>query len=69
MTSTFLIASSPLLGAVLHGAGLGGLLGAAVLTRARLRGWTIDEPWGVTAAWSLLGALTGVLIVAAGAIV
>ncbi len=55
MTSTFLITSSPLLGAVLHGAGLGGLFAAAVLTRARLRGWTIDEPWGATA-WSLLGA-------------
>lgn len=51
MTSTFLNASSPLLGAVLHGAGLGGLIAAAVLTRARLLGWTIDEPWGVTAAW------------------
>lgn len=68
MTSTFLNASSPLLGAVLHGAGLGGLIAAAVLTRARLLGWTIDEPWGVTAAWSLLGALAGAVVVAAVAV-
>lgn len=59
MTTTSLPAPSPLLAAVLHGAALGGLVAAVVLTRARLRGWYVAEPWAVTAAWSLLGAVVG----------
>lgn len=62
MTTTSLSASSSLLAAVLHGAALGGLIAAAVLTRARMRRWAVDEPWAITAAWSLLGALTGAAI-------
>lgn len=61
MTATDLSTSTPLLTALLHGAALGGLLAAAVLTRARLRGWIVAEPWAVTAAWSLLGAASGAL--------
>lgn len=66
MTTTFLVASSPLLAAVLHGAALGGLAAAVVLTRARLRGWEVSEPWAITAAWSLLGAVAGVAVVIVG---
>lgn len=58
MTTTSL-PTSPLLAAVLHGAALGGLAAAVVLTRARLRGWNVTEPWAITAAWSLLGAAIG----------
>lgn len=63
MTTTFLSASSSLLAAVLHGAALGGLIAAAVLTRARLRGWAVSKPWAISAAWSLLGAAIGVAVV------
>ena len=59
MTTTSLAASSPFLAAVLHGAALGGLAAAVVLTRARLRGWDITAPWAITAAWSLMGAVVG----------
>jgi hypothetical protein len=62
MTTTSLSASSSLLAAVLHGAALGGLVAAAVLTRARVRRWAVTEPWAVTATWSLLGALTGATV-------
>lgn len=55
MTTTYLPVTAPLLTAALHGAA-GGLIAAAVLTRARLRDWTVPEPWAITAAWSLLGA-------------
>lgn len=68
MTTTFVSASSPLLAAVLHGAALGGLIAAAVLTRARLRGWVVAEPWAITAAWSLLGAAIGLTVVLLGEI-
>lgn len=56
MTTTYLPVTAPLLTAALHGAAVGGLIAAAVLTRARLRDWTVPEPWAITAAWSLLGA-------------
>lgn len=69
MTTTFLSASSPLLAAVLHGAALGGLIAAAVLTRARLLGWAVAEPWAITAAWSLIGATIGLTVVVIGAVV
>jgi len=59
MTTSSVPASSTLLAAVLHGAALGGLVAAAVLTRAQLRGWLVSAPWAVTAAWSLLGAVVG----------
>lgn len=62
MTTTSLSASSSLLAAVLHGAALGGLVAAAVLTRARVRRWAVPEPWAITAAWSLLGAVTGAAV-------
>lgn len=61
MTTTCLPASFSLLTAVLHGAALGGLLAATVLTRARLRGWAVAELWAITAAWSLLGAALGLV--------
>lgn len=67
MTTTYPPASSALLAAVLHGAALGGLFAAAVLTRGRLRGWTVTEPWAITAAWSLLGGIVGVLCLLVGA--
>jgi len=54
--------------AVLHGAAIGGLTAAAVLTRARLRGLLISEPLAITAAWSLLGATTGAVVVDVGAL-
>lgn len=41
---------------VLQGAGLGSLIAAGVLVRARLRGLEV-QPWAVTATWSLLGAM------------
>lgn len=63
MTTTSLPAVSPLLAAVLHGAALGGLAAAVVLTRARLRGWDVSEPWAITAAWTLLGAMVGLACV------
>lgn len=62
MTTTSLSASSSLLAAVLHGAALGGLVAAVVLTRARVRRWAVTEPWAITAAWSLLGAVTGAAV-------
>ena len=68
MTTTLLSASSALLAGVLHGAALGGLISAAVLTRSRLRGWTVSEPWAITAVWSLLGGSVGVLSLLAGAV-
>lgn len=68
MTTTFLSASSTLLTAVLHGAALGGLVAAAVLSRARLRGWAVSEPWAITAAWSLLGAVVAAAVVAVRAL-
>lgn len=67
MTTTDLPASSALLSAVLHGAALGGLVAAAVLTHARTRGWTVSEPWAITAAWSLLGAAIGLVALLVGA--
>ena len=54
MTTTSLSASS-LLAAVVHGEALGGLV-AAVVLRA------VTEPWAITAAWSLLGAVTGAVV-------
>lgn len=69
MTTTSLAVSSPVLAAVLHGAAVGGLAAAGVLTRARLRGWDVAEPWAITAAWSLLGAAVGLAIVLVEAIV
>lgn len=66
MTTTSFSVSSSLLTAMLHGAALGGLIAAAVLTHARLRGWLISEPWAITAAWSLLGAVSGAVVVAIG---
>lgn len=69
MTTTSLAASSPFLAAVLHGAALGGLAAAIVLTRARLRGWDVAEPWAITAAWSLLGAAVGFAIVLVATVV
>lgn len=68
MTTTVLSASSSLLTAVLHGAALGGLIAAAVLTRARMRGRVVSEPWAITAAWSLLGAATALTVLALGAL-
>ncbi|MGD9735971.1 MAG: hypothetical protein AB7V58_10250 [Solirubrobacterales bacterium] len=63
MTTTYLPASSWLVtAAVLHGAALGGIIAAAVLTRARLHGWNVAEPWAITAAWSLLGACASVAL-------
>ncbi len=62
MTTTSLSAPSSLLAAVLHGAALGGLVAAAVLTRARMRRRAVREPWAITAAWSLLGAVIGVTV-------
>jgi hypothetical protein len=67
MTTIFLSASLSL-DAVLQGAGLGGLVAAAVLTRARLRGWPVSAPWAITAVWSLLGAAIGVAVVVLGAL-
>lgn len=67
MTTTFLSVSSSLLSAV-DGAAVGGLSAAAVLTRARMRGWTVSEPWAITAAWSLLGAVTALTVLAVGAL-
>jgi len=69
MTSTSLLATCPLLTVVLHGAAIGGLIAAGVLTRARVRGWTVTEPWAITAAWSLAGAglALAVAVVAAAA--
>lgn len=64
MTTTCLSSSPSLLIAVLHGAALGGVAAAIVLTRARLRRWRIGEPWAVTAAWSLLGSVVLVLVTA-----
>lgn len=64
MTTISLLASSTLLASVLHGAALGGLAAAAVLTRAHMRGWVVSAPWAVTAAWSLLGAALGLTSVA-----
>jgi hypothetical protein len=58
-TTTCLPASSSVLLAVLHGAALGGVITAAVLIRARLRGRDVAEPLAITAAWSLLGAGAG----------
>lgn len=67
MTTTYLPTSFALLTAVLHGAALGGVIAAAVLTRARLHGWRVAEPWAITAAWSLVGvgASVALLIVEA----
>lgn len=68
MTTTSLTASTPILAALLHGAALGGLAAALVLTRARLRSWDVSEPWAITAAWSLLGAAIGLACVLVGAV-
>lgn len=68
MTTTSLTASTPILAALLHGAALGGLAAAVVLTRARLRGWDVSEPWAITAAWSLLGATIGLACLLVGAV-
>lgn len=68
MTTTCLSSSPSLLIAVLHGATLGGVAAAVVLTRARLRGWQIAEPWAGTAAWTLLGSVVLALVPAAHAV-
>lgn len=69
MTTTDLPAPSSLVTAVLHGAALGGLIAAAVVTRARLRGWEVGQPWATTAAWSLLGAAMSVALLIVGVLV
>lgn len=69
MTTTCPSSSASLLTAVLHGAALGGAAAAIVLTRARLRGWPIAEPWAITAAWSLLGSVALVLVAVGRAVV
>jgi hypothetical protein len=56
MTTIYLPAALSFVTAVLHGAAVGGVIAAGVLTRARLRGWNVAEPWAITAAWSLAGA-------------
>lgn len=66
--ATQLPSSLPLLGPVLQGAAVGSLVAAAVLVRAWRRRLGI-EPWAVTAAWSLLGALTTLLVVAVAMVV
>lgn len=68
MTTIVLSASSSLLTGLLHGAALGGLIAAAVLTRARMLGWSVTEPWAITAAWSLLGAVVAVAVLALRAV-
>lgn len=69
MTATFLLASSSLVTAVLHGAALGGLIAAGVLMRARVHGWNVDEPWAITAAWSVLGACMSIALLIVSAVV
>lgn len=56
--------SLPGFGLVLQGAAAGSLIAAAVLVRAWRRRVRV-EPWEVTAAWSLLGAVTMMLVIAA----
>jgi hypothetical protein len=55
--------SLPLVAPVLQGAAVGSVIAAAVLVRA-WRGRLRIEPWAVTSAWSLLGALTTLLVIA-----
>lgn len=68
MTTTSLTASTPILAALLHGAALGGVVAAVVLTRARLRGWDVSAPWAITAAWSLLDATIGLACLLVGVV-
>lgn len=69
MTTTYVPASSALLDAVLHGAALGGLIAAAVLTWARLGGWRIAEPWPSARRGSLVGGVTGPLCMLLGGVI
>jgi hypothetical protein len=44
------------------------VVAAVVLTRARLRGWHVAEPWAITACWSLLGACVSIAVALVGVV-